>query len=53
MTLQLSARRGLAASQASWFVSSGDAEFGISESGELVCVGVRRPDVTLPPDYPG
>jgi hypothetical protein len=38
--------------QASSFVSSGDAEFGISESGELVCMAVRTPDVAVPPDYP-
>jgi hypothetical protein len=41
------------APQASNLVSSGDVEFGISESGELVCVAVRRPDVAVPADYPG
>lgn len=40
-------------SQASWFVGSGDTKFAISESGELVCMAVRRPEVELPPDYPG
>jgi hypothetical protein len=41
-----------ATSQPSWFVGAGDAQFGISESGELVCMAVRKPDVELPLGYP-
>jgi hypothetical protein len=41
-----------ATSQPSWFVGAGDVQFGISESGELVCMAVRKPDVELPLGYP-
>lgn len=41
-----------ATSQPTWFVCAGDAQFGISESGELVCMAVRKPDVELPLGYP-
>lgn len=39
-------------SKASRFVGSNDAAAGISESDELVCITVKRPDVELPLGYP-
>jgi hypothetical protein len=41
-----------ASSQPTLFVGAGDAQLGISESGELVCMVVRKPDVELPAGYP-
>lgn len=40
-------------SQPSWLIGSRDAEFAISASGELVRVTVKKPEVELPPGYPG
>ena len=35
-----------------WLAGSNEAEFGISEAGELVCMAVSRPNIELPPGYP-
>ena len=39
-------------SPASQVVGSDDATVAFSDSGELVCIAVRKPDVELPPGYP-